>query len=72
MEKVEIILKEKESSIELLSEENTRLKSENSMILKDNGKLSEEKEELLRLIGEKNREMKDLRLERDALVSKQT
>mgnify|MGYP000956971275 CR=1 FL=1 len=72
MEKVEIILKEKESSIELLSEENTRLKSENSMILKDNGKLSEEKEELLRLIGEKNREMKDLRLERDALVGKQT
>jgi hypothetical protein len=41
-------------------------------ILKDNGKLSEEKEELLRLIGEKNREMKDLRLERDALVGKQT
>jgi hypothetical protein len=40
--------------------------------LSENEKLAEEKEELLRLIGEKNREMKDLRLERDALVSKQT
>lgn len=72
MEKVEVILKEKESSIELLSEENTRLKSENSKIMSENRKFSEEKEDLLRLIGEKNREMKDLTLERDALMGKQT